>query len=197
MWNTGDGYRKICKTLNCGNNLIRDTLKEHTDLVTRIITKRTKKAGVGRSGSTSSMNTSNQGNSPTLATSLSPELANIKTIMEQFNTDKRTPVRFREIAEYLDKMGKLNIVAEGITQSLKHLNNTKLLQYIKPIQDLSETLPEENLQEESLRSMSSLQQLNYLMKWKGNNSDKSELHGTQKSKSVLLLEQEGDQKPST
>lgn len=128
---------------------------------------------------------------------LSPDLQNIKNIMQSFNKTRNTSVRFGEVANYLIKTEALNIVAEGVTKSLKRMDNTKLLQFIKPTPLLSEISREENLQEESLRSMSSLQRLNYLTKMKLNNSDKSELPLIPLSKNASSSEQEEEAKPST
>lgn len=128
---------------------------------------------------------------------LSPDLQNIKDIMRSFNTSRNTSVRFGEVANYLIKTEALNIVAEGVTQSLKRMDNTKLLQFIKPTPDLSETLPEEYSQQESLQSMSSLQRLNYLIKMKQSNSDKLELPQTPSSQNASSSEPEEEAKHST
>ena len=128
---------------------------------------------------------------------LSPDLQNIKNIMHSFNTSRNTSVRFGEVANYLIKTEALNIVAEGVTKSLKRMNNTKLLQFIKPTPLLSEISQEEYLQEESLRSMNSLQRLNYLTKMKLNNSDKLELQPTPSSKNASSSGPEEEAKPST
>ena len=130
-------------------------------------------------------------------TPLSPELQNIKNIMQTFNDDNRTNVRFGEIAKYLETLGQLNIVAEGVTQSLKQLDNTQLLDYIRPTPLLLENLPDANSHDEHLMSMNSLQRLNYLTKSNPGKEAKSELLPTQQSMNASSSEQEGEVKPST
>ena len=108
--------------------------------------KRTSPKKSKRSGSISK-NSSNTSTPKKPITPLSPELQNIKNIMQTFNNNNRTNVRFGEIAKYLETLGQLNILAEGVTQSLKPLNNSQLLDYIKPTPLLSGILPEKNLQD--------------------------------------------------
>jgi len=128
---------------------------------------------------------------------LPDDLQHIKDIMEGFNSNPKTQVRFGEIAAYLEKTNSLNIVAEGVTQSLKHMNNDKLLSYIRPIQDSSESSQGGNSEPESLASMSSSQRLSYLTNPNRGSSTRSRSRQTRPSTNASSSEPEEEAKHST